>query len=151
VRARRHKPGRKTESGFSLIESLIGITLLGIVLIGLSQVFLIGIKNNKNAGEIGVASFLARQMIDQLRAMTAEELNAFPAVERGEKDDEILDLNGDAVPDYRRITQLESDGLSYDVQVFVFSASRVGASRSALLRNPWQKGVRAVLRTMISR
>lgn len=137
--------------GFTLIESLIGIAILGVALISLAEVFLLGVKNNKSAGDIGSAAFLAQQQIDQLRALTAEELSTFPSSDRGEADDETLDPNGDAVPDFRRITEVQAQGLIYGIKVFVFSANRIGASRSALVRKPWENGVRALLRTTVSR
>jgi len=146
---RRLRP--RFRGGFSLIESLIGIAVLGIALISLAEVFLLGVKNNKSAGDIGTSAFLAQQRIDDLRALTAEELNAFPSSDRDEADDETLDPNGDLVPDFRRITQIRAEGLNFGIKVLVFSANRIGASRTALVRKPWENGVRALLQTTITR
>lgn len=148
--AKNHQP-RDRQSGFSLIEALVGMVLIGIAMLGLVQVFLISIRNNNRAGEITNASFLAQERIDYLRTLTAEELNAFPAVVRGESIDENIDLNADAQPDFRRITLINQVSLTYDVKVLVFPALAVGTDRDALVSHPSEHRARAVVSTVIGR
>ena len=147
---RGRRRGRR-EEGFSLIEALIGIAVMGIAMLGLAEAFLIGIKNNRRAGEISSAVLLAQQRIDDLRALTAEELDTFPSSTRGEQADETLDPNGDGTPDFRRITQVQAVSLTYTVKVLVFPAIRIGESLDALVADPWAKSVRAVMNTVITR
>jgi prepilin-type N-terminal cleavage/methylation domain-containing protein len=103
--------GSKKRSGFSLIEAIIGIAVMGVAMLGLAQIFLLGVANNRRAGEITSASFFAQQRIDYLRALTAEELNGYPSTARGESADETIDANGDGTPEFRRLTQVSVNNL----------------------------------------
>ncbi len=151
LRAWRERRRAGREKGFSLIEALIGIAVMGIAMLGLAEAFLVGIKNNRLAGEISTAVMLAQQRIDDLRALTAEELNTFPSSTRGESADETLDPNGDGTQDFRRITQIQGVSLTYTVKVLVFPAIRIGEPLDALVADPWAKSVRAVMNTVITR
>jgi len=137
--------------GFSLIEVMIALTILGIALLGLAELFVISLANNKRGGEISTATFLAQQQVNYLRGLTAAELNAFPSSSRGESDDESVNINSDAEADYRRVTQVQVSGYSYAVKVLVFPASQIGVPKSTLLQDPNSYRVRAVMSTVISR
>jgi prepilin-type N-terminal cleavage/methylation domain-containing protein len=141
----------RRRAGFSLIEAIIGIAVMGIAMLGLAQIFLLGVANNRRAGEIASASFFAQQRIDYLRALTADELNGYPSAARGESADETIDANGDGTREFRRITQVTAGNLSYGVKVLVFPASTIGAAASALIADPSGNRVRAVINTVISR
>ncbi|MHB8056235.1 MAG: type IV pilus modification PilV family protein [Candidatus Aminicenantales bacterium] len=145
------RPVLKNRMGFSLIEALIGIAIMGIAMLGLAQAFLISVNNNTRAGEISHASFLAQQQLDYLRALTAAELNAFPATARGESADQTLDTNGDGSVDFRRITQISTGGVGYAVKILVFPATAVGKTSAALLAAPSSYRVRAILSSVIIR
>ncbi|MDD8026075.1 MAG: prepilin-type N-terminal cleavage/methylation domain-containing protein [Acidobacteriota bacterium] len=147
---RRPKPARGRR-GFTLIESLIGIVILGIAVLGLAQIFLVGVANNRRAGDIGHATFLAQQRIDYLRTLTAGELEAFPSSARGESSDEALDVNSDGTNEFRRLTRIQVSGLIFSVKVLVFPSTRIGTAADTLLADPWDYGVRAVLNTVIGR
>jgi prepilin-type N-terminal cleavage/methylation domain-containing protein len=151
MRTRRLLPLRRDRRGFSLIEALIGIAVMGIAMLGLAQAFLIGVANNRRAGEIGHASLLAQQRIDYLRTLTAEELEAYPTTARGESSDEMIDFNTDGNPDFRRLTRIQVSGLIYSVKVLIFPSTRAGVVAAILLADPWANGVRAVLNTVIGR
>lgn len=144
-------PPTKNRPGFTLIESLIGLAVMGIAMLGLAQAFLVGLANNRRAGEIGHAALLAQQRVDYLRTLTAEELEAFPSTARGEQSDEILDVNSDGTPDFRRLTRIQVSDLTYSVRVLVFPSTRAGAQADTLLADPWANGVRTVLNTVIGR
>jgi Tfp pilus assembly protein PilV len=134
-----------------MIEAIIGIALMGIAMLGLAQIFLLGVANNRRAGEIASASFFAQQRIDYLRALTAAELDGYPSAARGESADETIDANGDGIAEFRRITQITSGNLSYTVKVLIFPAALIGADAAALTANPWGNRARAVINTVISR
>lgn len=151
MRRIRRFPPTKNRPGFTLIESLIGLAVMGIAMLGLAQAFLVGLANNRRAGEIGHAALLAQQRVDYLRILTAEELEAFPSMARGEQSDEILDVNSDGTPDFRRLTRIQVSGLIYSVRVLVFPSTRAGAQADTLLADPWANGVRTVLNTVIGR
>jgi len=68
------RPASRRRGGFTLIEALIGIAVLGIAMLGLAHAFLVGVANNRRAGDIGHAALLAQQRIDSLRTLTAAEL-----------------------------------------------------------------------------
>lgn len=138
-------------SGFTFIEVVIGLALVVIAVIGLFQLFLLGTLNNMDAGEVTNASFLAQQQIDYLRTLTLEELQAFPAATRGESDDELLDINVDGTPDYRRVTNMNYQAGSFNLEVLIFPASKAKVDRSLLIENPIRHRVRANIRTIIAR
>jgi prepilin-type N-terminal cleavage/methylation domain-containing protein len=137
--------------GFSLIEVLVGITLIAIALIGLAQLFTLSVMNNLRANDMSNATFLTQQTIDYLRTLTATEMSTFPSTSRGESQDEQMDLNQDGTIDYRRITDVQHPGNYYDVQVLVFPPSQLGIPRSTLLADPVSYKVKAQIHTVISR
>ena len=145
----KRSPARK--SGFSLIEALIGISIIGVAMLGLAQAFLLCVSNNTRTGEISHASFLAQQQLDYLRTLTAAELSTFPSTSRGESADETLDPNVDGYADFRRITQVSTGGVGYAVKILVFPATAVGKTSTALLAAPFSYRVRAILNSVIVR
>lgn len=138
-------------AGFSLIEVLIGMTILGIAVIGLAQLFVLSIANNKRGAEISQATFLAQQQVDYLRSLTGAELNGFPSSSRGESADEAINMNGDDSIDFRRLTRVTAAGGVFEVQVLVFPAAALGVAASDLVQNPANHRVRALVNTLIAR
>ncbi len=136
----------KTE-GFSLIETLVGVALVAIAMLGLAQLMILSIANNTQADRISSATFLARQQIEQLRLLTIGELNA----QVGVPIDEQLDLNLDGVLDYRRITLLQTSGISFQAQVMIFAAEQMNESVGNLTGDPQKYRVRANITSIISR
>lgn len=136
----------KTE-GFSLIETLVGVALVAIAMLGLAQLMILSIANNTQADRMSSATFLARQQIEQLRLLTIDELNA----QVGVSIDEQLDLNLDGVFDYRRITLLQTSGISFQAQVMIFAAEQMNESVGNLTGDPQKYRVRANITSLISR
>ncbi len=132
--------------GFSLIEVLVGITLMAIALVGLAELFTLSVMNNLRSSEITNATFLAQQEVDYLRTMLGTELGVLPA-----SADEQIDLNGDGMVDFRRITQVQNGGSYFTVRVLVFPPSELTATLAQLTANPDQHRVKARINTMISR
>jgi hypothetical protein len=95
--------------------------------------------------------FLAQQEVDYLRTLTSTELSAFPNVTRGESSDEMIDVNVDGTPDYRRIVVLTNLSPTYDLEVLVFPATEALTSAASLIANPQANRVRARINTVISR
>jgi len=150
--------------GFSLLEVLIGMVLVAIAVLGLAQIFTLGILNNLRAERIANASFLAQQQVDIMRNLSADELTALATGTGvdvngdGNPDilkDELLDINGDSQLDYRRITEIQADSsganITFEVAVFVFSAERMNTDKAQLILQPVQYGVKAKVNTIISR
>ncbi len=144
MKSQRKKPGTE---GFSLIETLVGVALVAIAMLGLVQLMLLSIANNTRADRMNNAIFLARQQIEQLRLLTAEELNTMV----GATIDELLDLNSDTVIDYRRITTIQPSGVFYEVHVVIFAPEQLPESAADLLNDPQKFRVRANITTLISR
>jgi prepilin-type N-terminal cleavage/methylation domain-containing protein len=133
--------------GFSFVEVLLGIALIGIALLSLAQMFYYGVMNNTNSDRLTQATFLAQQQIDFLRGLGAQELNDRAA----NRIDENIDVNGDGVIDARRITQIVPSGFSYKVTVLVFSRERQNDNADDLVAEPIRYHVRAAINTIISR
>ncbi|MFW6123666.1 MAG: type IV pilus modification PilV family protein [Acidobacteriota bacterium] len=135
------------KKGFSLIEAVVGIALMGIAVLGLAQLFTYSILVNSRADEISNATFLAQQQIDELRTLTATELNLLT----GGKIDEIIDVNNDGTNDYRRITEIQLVSDYWEVKVMVFPGEHQEVSADQLFQNPSQYHAMANISTMISR
>jgi len=154
----------KVRQGFSLLEVVVGIALIAIAVLGLAQMFTLGILNNLKSERIANASFLAQQQVDIIRNLSSDELttlasaNGIDLTGDGNLDilkDEAIDINNDSRLDYRRITEIvvDSSGGSaiFEVSVLVFSAEQLGTQRSQLLLQPMQHGVKSKVNTVISR
>ena len=133
--------------GFTLIEVLVSMALVGIAVLGLAQLFTYCILNNSRSEKMSTATFLAQQQIDSLRNLTVAELN-LAAV--GDIDEQI-DINLDLTYDFRRITQVQASTYYWDVRVLVFSAEQIGTAQNDLIQNPSQYKVKANISTIISR
>lgn len=141
----------KGQAGFSLLEALIGISIMGIAMLALGQAFLLSVNNNARAGEIAHATYLAQQQLDYLRTLTAAELSTFPQTSRGESADQSIDPNVDGYADFRRITLVTTGGTGFAVKILVFPATAIGKTSTAILAAPANYRVRAVLSTVIVR
>jgi len=140
-------PPARRERGFSFIEVILSIALLAFALLGLAQLFLLGLANNARSDQISNAAFLAQQELDELRTLTAEELTAMGA----STVDQMIDVNTDGQMDYRRITRLTPQGLNWTVDIWVFSAAQSNAELATLVSDPKQNRVRAEISSVICR
>lgn len=143
--------------GFSLIESLLGIALVAVALLGMAQLFTYSVMNSQRADRIANGTFLAQQQIDLLRNLTSGEIATLAANStldfngNGTMDmwtDEQININLDARVDFRRITDLQASGVSWNVRVLVFSGNP-GDNAAALLANPRDHRVQADIRAFI--
>jgi len=137
---------RKNE-GFSMVEVLVGLAIIGIALLGLAQLFTYSVMTNARAERMSNATFLAQQQIDYHRNLTADELNTLAAG----TNDEQIDVNLDGSIDYRRVTEIQATGLSWEIRVLVFSAEQLTRNVSVLVGDPQQYDVKANMSTIISR
>jgi prepilin-type N-terminal cleavage/methylation domain-containing protein len=150
-RSGKRRPARGRSAGFSLIEVLVGLFLVGVAVLGLAQLFLVAVANNLKADRVANATFLAQQQIDWLRGFTMEELTAYAGTTL-EARDEIIDLNVDGTNDYRRVTDFRIAADTYQVRICVYSAEKLGvASAAELLADPVQYRPRAMITTIITR
>jgi Tfp pilus assembly protein PilV len=149
IRTPRAPIGR--QAGFTFIEALLSIVLLGGAVIGLAQLFLLSVRNNQHGGEISQAMYLGQQQIDYLRTLTGSELGSFPSSARGESSDEAIDVNHDGLSEFRRLTQVTVSGTTYTVKVLVFPPREIATSASVLYADPAGHLVRANMNTVISR
>ncbi|MGZ5514641.1 MAG: type IV pilus modification PilV family protein [Candidatus Aminicenantales bacterium] len=142
---------KKRERGFSLVEVLVGLFLVGVAVIGLAELFLVAVTNNLKADRVANATFLAQQQIDWLRGFTLDELTAYAGTTLDSRD-EIIDLNLDGTNDYRRITEFRIADNTFQVLIHVYSAEKLGVSSAAeLLADPDQHRPKALITTIITR
>jgi type II secretory pathway pseudopilin PulG len=130
-----------------MVEVVLSIALVAAVLLGLAQFFTLGLMNNMRAERVSKATFLVQQQIEQLRGLTADELNALGSG----ANDEQLDINSDGTLDFRRITEIQPTGSDWEVKILVFSSEKLSESMTNLLDNPVQHRVRAQISTVIAR
>lgn len=144
-----HKKSRikLKKRGFTLLEVIIGIGLVGIALLGLAQLFTYSVLNNSRSERITSAVFLAQQQIDSLRNLTGTELSSLTAG----LIDEQIDVNRDGTYDFRRITQVQAAGSNWEARILVFSAEQLGVAKDTLIQDPSQYRVKADVMTVISR
>jgi len=150
-RTGKRRPVRGRALGFSLIEVLVGLFLVGVAVLGLAQLFLVAVSNNLRADRVANATFLAQQQIDWLRGFTFDELNTFAATTL-ESRDEVIDLNLDGTNDYRRVTDFRIAADTFQVRIYVYSAESLGVPSAAeLLADTDQHRPRALITTIITR
>lgn len=135
------------KEGFSLVEVVIGIAIVSIALLGLAQLFTYSVMTNSRAERMSNATFLAQQQIDYHRNLTIDELNALTS---GIIDEQI-DVNLDGSIDYRRLTEVQSSGIFWEIRVLVFASDQLNTAASTLAQDPQQYDVKANLSTIISR
>jgi prepilin-type N-terminal cleavage/methylation domain-containing protein len=138
---------KKKNEGFSLIEVLIGLAIVAIGMLGLAQLFTYTVMSNSRAERMSNAVFLAQEQIDFHRNMTADELTTMSSG----TNDEQIDVNLDGTYDYRRVTEVQGTGISWQIRVLVFSAEQFYTSLSDLIQDPQQYKVKANMTTIISR
>jgi prepilin-type N-terminal cleavage/methylation domain-containing protein len=136
----------KNEKGFSLIEVLVGITLVAVALVGLAELFTLSVLNNLRSSEISNATFLAQQEVEHVRTLLTNELSAFPAIT-----DQQIDVNGDGTVDFRRITQVTSVTSGYDIRVLVFPRKQLSVAQATLIASPTLYQVKAQIDTIVTR
>ena len=137
----------KKRKGFSLIEVLVAMALTTVALMGLIQLFLLGIAQNNRSDKMTNATFLAQQQIEQLRTFTAAELNALTSLPI----DELINLNQDTAIDFRRVTQVQISGFSWAIRVLVFAGAQTGVTTADLIADPDAYRVYTNVSTIISR
>ena len=111
--------GSSRRPGFTLIEVLVGIFLVGVGVVGLTQLFLLSVISGYRADQISRATFLAQERIDQLRNLTQDELSNLALTSLNDRDVE-LDLNADGVSDFRMVTRIQEAGFLWGITVLVF-------------------------------
>jgi prepilin-type N-terminal cleavage/methylation domain-containing protein len=150
-RSGKRRPAAGRAAGFSLIEVLVGLFLVGVAVLGLAQLFMVAVANNLKADRVANATFLAQQQIDWLRGFTMDELTAYAGTTL-ESRDEVIDLNVDGTNDYRRVTDFRIAADTFQVRIYVYSAEKLSvASAAELLADPVQYRPRAMITTIITR
>ncbi len=139
--------GKKKREGFSLVETTIGIALVGVALLGLAQLFTYSVMNNARSDRMTNSTFLAQQQIDFLRNLPAADLNNLAA----SPVDEQVDVNNDGNIDFRRVTVINASGFYWEIRVQVFPPSELGFAVEDLIQQPVLHQVKADMSTVISR
>ncbi len=140
--------------GFTLVEVLVGIFLVAVGVVGLTQLFLLSVLSGYRADQISRATFLAQQRIDELRNLTQDELSNLARTPLNDRDVQ-LDLNADGVDDFRIVTRCQEAGFLWGITILVFGPQTTiaGAQPTALelVSDPEKYKVLAQLGTIITR
>ncbi len=139
--------GKTKREGFSLVETTIGIALVGVALLGLAQLFTYSVMNNTRSDRMTNSTFLAQQQIDFLRNLPATDLINLAA----SPVDEQVDVNNDGHIDFRRVTVINASGFFWEIRVQVFPPSELGFDVNELIQQPVLHQVKADMSTVISR
>lgn len=65
---------RGTDDGLSLIELLVAVAILGIITVPMLQGFIVTHRTTMKAGQLQDAAFLAQNCMEELHALTVEEI-----------------------------------------------------------------------------
>jgi prepilin-type N-terminal cleavage/methylation domain-containing protein len=150
MRRSTQRTGRR-RPGFSLIEVLVGLAVVSIAVIGLTQLFFLTVLNNYRADRIARATFLAQQQIEQIRGMTQGEISVLTSTSLEDRDTPI-DINQDGVMDFRMITTLREANSVFEVIVRVFGAEKIDQGTAAeLISDPEGNRVLIELGTLVTR
>ncbi|MBK9383659.1 MAG: prepilin-type N-terminal cleavage/methylation domain-containing protein [Planctomycetes bacterium] len=93
-----------TQSGFSIIEMMIGVSLVTVAFVGLAPLMISSNHVTEAVAENEIASMAARAKLDELRRVPFESLSTVYANQTFS-----VDLDGDGVPDLRE-RRIESGG-----------------------------------------
>jgi len=106
---------KKSQKGFTLIEIVVAVAILGIIIIPINKLFLSTLKNNTDSRKITIATFLAQDRIEQLKCMSTYELELI----EGQKIIEDIISNNH---DYKRITLVQKDDINiFRLDVLVYT------------------------------
>lgn len=102
------------ERGFSLLELIIAVAVLAIGLVGILQIFPVGLRASRRSGMITKAAFLAQNKIEEVKITGFDAIQELPpkiplSGSEGDFEWEIaideVDLEGlDSTDDIRQIT-----------------------------------------------
>jgi prepilin-type N-terminal cleavage/methylation domain-containing protein len=70
-RAMSHTRGRAPDSGFTVVEILVGITILGILMLGFLSVFPMGMRTVNKSEMLSNATGLAQDELERLKTLPA--------------------------------------------------------------------------------
>jgi len=96
------QPQKSTESGFTLIEVLIGISIFAIGMLAVARMQYYTVRNTTVGNLTSQATMLANQRMEEIKAMNFDDLDAManPSVESD------LDDEGNAGGIYNRTTTI---------------------------------------------
>jgi len=105
---------KNCQKGFTLIEILAAVTIFGIMLLPISNLFFYNIKTTVQSHKISIATAIAQDKIEQLKSMSKYELKLI-----GEKNivEEINYENNI----YERITRVIEEDKLFTLDVKVYS------------------------------
>ena len=69
---------KNIQSGFSLIEMLVAITILAVGLLGLAELLITAMRSNSKSGSIVAASSIAQLAVEEVLAVNSESDALYP-------------------------------------------------------------------------
>lgn len=68
----------RQKKGFSLLELIIAVGVLAIGLVGVLQIFPVGLRASRRAGTITKAAFLAKNKMEEVKMADFDEITELP-------------------------------------------------------------------------
>ena len=87
---------KNVQSGFSLIEMLVAITILAVGLLGLAELQITAMRSNSKSGSIVAASSIAQMAVEEILAVNSESDVLYPMLTPATADVAYLNWLSDA-------------------------------------------------------
>lgn len=128
-------PELRNQRGFSLIEALVSIFLMGIVLLGVAQLIGVSIHLQRASEDLTLATVLAEQKLEELRNVDFNGLAPGGSINGNEPGYfDMPDVDNDGVVDYTRRWEVLDLGVGKLMRVRVISLLAVyGPAKDSMM------------------
>ena len=100
---------RRGETGFSLLEVMVAVVILGFGLLAIMHLFPVGLKASKISQDTTVASFLAQAKMEELKNTGWAQLSVGSTTEGYEPPIQItVDKETYSYPGFKRVTTVQN-------------------------------------------
>ncbi len=117
---------RPSRTGFTILEILVAITLLGLALIPIFGMLVFGSRNTGKVGDIIIASHLASEKMELIKSKKFTSINMDDADSDGFGDNDLVDFNKQIYEIGRNRTKYETSGKDINGQPIIVYPEEFG-------------------------